>query len=345
MPNDDVARRQPGMRVACAILALPVDAAIPTATCKREAPDMFTHQRPRSFVLLRFCPRIDEIPHLLLVGLGQGMNDPHQVAECARVMIWPAQGEVEGSEAELMGFTAGIWLANARRIAAPTRTMVVVPDRRVGVPLIETNAPAGGRETARDGLQCPLPIFERGSRLRHPPAVDGLEAVVRRIRPVVGDLPFRELCQDQGDPDQLVRLPSQAFQCPQQPRAGTAAPEKPAASGLHQSVDLRLRLLEVLLENAKELLRGGFGIEGEVTLLGEEFVRFQRCQQLADQQVNRCLDIDSDPLAKQGVAMNGKEDEGFTDAFAQGTREFTLLAVQGRERFLVIGKLESWVGL
>ena len=126
--------------------------------------------------------------------------------------------------AKLLRLTARIGLACARRIAAPPRTMVAMTNLRAGVELSEANPPGDGRETACDSFQRLLAVRERGGRLRHPPAANGLEAGVWRVRPIVGDLPFRELRQDQRDPKQLVRLPSQALQSPKQPRAGTAAP-------------------------------------------------------------------------------------------------------------------------
>src|SRR3990172_3740820 len=234
-------------------------------------------------------------------------------------MSLPGYGDVERCAGEFIGLMARNGLACARRIAAPARTMVVIANRRAGVELIEANSPGDGRETARECLQRLLAVRERGGRLRHPPAVNGLEAGVWLVRPIVGDLPFRETRQDQRDPKQLVRLPGQALQSPKQPRAGTVAPEEAGAGRLHEGVDLGLRHLEVFFENAKKLLRSRFSIKGEVILLGEEFVRRQRGQQAADHQINPSPDIDAESLAEESVAMDGKQDERFTDAFAQGT--------------------------
>ena len=82
---------------------------------------------------------------------------------------------------------------------------------------------------------------------------------------------------------------------------------------------MRFRLLEVFFENAKKLLRGRFGIKGEIILLGEELLRCQRRQQPADEEINLYPDIDAESLSEEGVAVNSEQDEGFTDAFAQGT--------------------------
>ncbi len=79
MTDDDVVRRQTGMRLACTVLGLAVDREILTATREREAADMFTHECPRSFVLFLLCPRVDEIPYSPLIGLDQSMNNTDEI--------------------------------------------------------------------------------------------------------------------------------------------------------------------------------------------------------------------------------------------------------------------------
>jgi hypothetical protein len=152
--------------------------------------------------------------------------------------------------------------------------------------------------------------------LRHPPPVNGFQGVLRSISPVIRDLPFGELRQDPGDSEELIRFPRQILKSPKQACAGTAASEESAIRGLHEGVDLWLWPLKIFLDQAEELLRGGFGIERQVVLLRKEPVRCERRQQPPDEKIDLPPDT-AEPFAEQRLSMYGEEDERLADPLAQ----------------------------
>ena len=127
---------------------------------------------------------------------------------------------------------------------------------------------------------------------------------------------FCESRENHGDSQQLIWFPGEALQRPQKPRARTAATKKGGVGGLHEGVDLRLRLLQILLEQAQKLFRRRFGIKRQVVLLGEQSFGCQRCQQPADEKIDLPPDT-AKPLAEERIAMNSEEDQRFADTLAK----------------------------